>query len=191
MEANYGEIRSKVKTGDVFTFAGSWLMSKAIRWWTNQPVSHTGLAIWLKIGEESRDRLCILEAMEPGGCRLLPMSYLFPQYWGSDTNIYWQSITDQSVSGTKAVEWALEQWGKPYASWLQFLTIMSPAFKKFRQKIGLPLKVGTDRYHCSELVTHSLIAGGFKFSSDPSLMTPGDVQKFTCLSEPVEVLWEG
>jgi hypothetical protein len=188
IESTYGDVRHKIATGDVFTFSGYWLVSKAIQWWTHQAASHSGIAVWLKIGNETRDRLCILEAMEPGGIRILPASVLLPQYWSNNGRVFWQK---NNVDGMKTTEWALEQWGRPYASWLQFLTIMSPTFQAFRRKIGLPLKVGTGRYHCSELVTNSLIAGGFKYDSDPSFATPGDVQKFTCLSELTEVMWEG
>jgi hypothetical protein len=190
-EMSYQKARELIKNGDVLTFAGNWFMSKLIRWWTGDLVSHVGLACWMKFGKDSIDRLCILESMEPGGCRLLPLSHLLPEYWSNDVPVFWQKILIPEIRGEEVLGFALSKWGDKYASWLQFISIMWPWFRKMRSKIGLPVKIGGNRFHCSELVTRAFESAGFKSNKEPALTTPGDVQKFSCLSQPVELIWEG
>lgn len=177
----YKEMREQIKTGDVLTFRGKWFSSKLIRWWTKQNVSHVGFALWLRFGEETEDRLCILESMEPGGIRILPLSIVFNNYG----IMYWQKLI--GLDGHEVIGWALQQWGKPYASWLQFLSIISPRIRKLREKLGFAEKVGEERFHCSELVTRALEFGGYEHNKEPAFTTPGDVQIFPCLTLPAEV----
>jgi hypothetical protein len=176
----YSEAKKFIRDGDVLTFAGHWWISRAIRWFTGQPVSHVGFAIWLRFGLETEDRLCVLESMEPGGIRVVPLSLTM----GESDATYWQKMKWEVVNGNEAIGWALRQWGGRYASWLQFLSFVSPRFRWFRELVGLPPKIG-DGWHCSGLVAQALRFGGFEPPKDPSLVTPGDLWDFTCLEPPV------
>lgn len=175
----YEEAKKFIKDGDVLTFAGSWLVSRLIRWWTGQPVSHVGIALWLRFGEETEDRLCVFESMEPGGVRIIPISLAMET---SDA-VYWQKLDGSQVNPHEAIGWALQQWGGKYASWLQFLSFVSPGFRRLREIVGLPARIG-DGYHCSGLVAQALMFGGFSLPKDPALVTPGDFHRFDCLSAP-------
>ncbi len=177
---NYEEAKKYIKDGDVLTFAGSWRMSRLIRFWTGQKVSHVGIAIWLRFGQETEDRLCVLESMEPGGVRIIPLSMALKE----SNAVYWQKLDSALVDAHEALGWAIQQWGGKYASWLQFLSFISPRFRKLREWRGFPAKVGSG-YHCSELIAEALKFGGYKPPKDPALVTPGDIWDFKCLGEPV------
>lgn len=168
-----------IKDGDVFTFAGDWMTSRLIRAWTGQKVSHVGFALWLRFGIETENRLCVLESMEPGGIRVMPLALVMADCQAT----YHQSLDTEQVNAHEAIGWALTKWGGKYASWLQFVSLMSPAVRRFRERVGLPVQAGGG-YHCSGLVTAALAFGGYRPEKDPSLTTPGDLWDFKCLDAP-------
>lgn len=181
----YSEFRNVVKDGDVITFAGNWWMSRAIRFFTGQPVSHVGFAMWLRFGYETEDRLCVLESLEPGGIRVVPMVLAM----NDSTHVYWQRARQDHVRPGEALGWAIQQWGGKYASWFQFLSFISPRFRWFRSWFFKNPKIGHG-YHCSELVATALEFGGWKPTKPPCLTTPGDIWMFSCL-EPAIMIEEG
>ena len=171
----YSAVKDLVRTGDVLAFRGTWLFSRLIRWYSRQPVSHVGLAVWLRIGEETEDRLCVLEAMEGYGVRLLPLAHALGDYWTHGGAAWWCPLRDL-YDGEEGVGYALAQWGGEYASPYQFAVLMSPTLQRLRHLLGRPDHVGgPDRFHCSELVSRSLAFAGASIPKPACYMTPGDV----------------
>lgn len=171
----YEDARKLIRTGDVLTFSGSWFFSKLIRWWTDQPVSHVGLAIWLK------GRLCILESLESHGVRIVPLSVVMPQYLATGHKVFWQSLI--AGCGEQVADHAISKWGTEYASWRTFLAIISPTYRKFWERFRKPGNGVT----CSELVAHAFYECGMRSEKPEWLMTPGDFHSSPFLSTPEEL----
>jgi len=174
----YSQAESEIKNGDVLTFAGDWLVSKLIRYWTKQEVSHVGLALWLRFGTETEDRLCVLESMEPIGTRIIPLKLALK----SSSKVYWQKL--KSEEPNEILGWAISQWGRKYASWAQFLSFISPTFRRTRKLLGYPTKVGTG-FHCAEFVSEALNFGKCLALKESALMFPGDLWDYDCLDKPI------
>lgn len=66
----YSEIRSDIKTGDVFFTAEKALFSRLIRFFTKSTVSHVGMFVILE------ERVFCVESMEGFGVRTIPASEL-------------------------------------------------------------------------------------------------------------------
>ena len=159
---------SEIKNGDVIAFQGGWLLSKLIKWWTRQEVTHVGLAMWLKPSEDAEPRLCILEAALDG-IRLVPLDVILEQQ--GKNKVYWCGLKDEEV-GKQVLGYALETWGRPYARFWQFVII---AFPYLRKAFNKPLDNDDTRFHCSEIVSRSFERAGYKLDKVPALTTPGDI----------------
>src|SRR5262245_40923397 len=97
-----------IRTGDVFAFRGTALVSWVIRLWTQSLYSHVGIA--LRVKADSLERLCILEATEPGGVRLYPMDLYLEQCRHSGTLVDWFTVTDPHIDRDRVAAYALQQW---------------------------------------------------------------------------------
>lgn len=77
---NYAELRSQIRTGDLFFSAADDFISGAIRLFTRSQISHVGIFIWLE------NRLFIAEAVEGKGVVLSLASSRLARcaraYWG-------------------------------------------------------------------------------------------------------------
>jgi hypothetical protein len=166
-----------VKNGDVLAFSGKWLFSKLIQFWTRDKISHVGLALWIEV--EGAKILCVLEAMEGKGVRLIPLDDYYKSKRPPD--IYWCPIDDEIVDRHKVIAFALNNWNREYANIYQFILFMSPRLQWLRKLMGRSLDTNYDKWHCSELVTNALVFGGFPCEKVPALVSPGDVSRFSCL----------
>lgn len=72
----YGDVRSIAKNGDVLLVEGSGFISKFIRVFTGQSISHVGMFVWLKNG------LFIAEFVEGTGYQIKPASEQILTYEG-------------------------------------------------------------------------------------------------------------
>ena len=179
----YEEIRAYIKTGDVLAFKGTWLISRAIQAWTRKPYSHVGLALWLKTDFETKERLCVLEAMEGLGVRIVPLSHALGKYWKKGGKAYWCPLL--LPRGYDAVKFAQDHWDEAYVSLYQLLLAASPSLQYLRS-----LRTNyTDfeGWHCSELVTRSLMSIGYQHDKKPEFTTPGEVVEFSCLDKSIEL----
>jgi hypothetical protein len=166
-----------IKNGDVLAFSGKWFFSKLIQFWTKDKISHVGLAIWISI--EGTDILCVLEAMEGKGVRIVPLSSYF--LGKKPPDIYWCPINENQIDRQKVIAFALKNWNREYANIYQFILFMSPRLQWLRRLLGKSLDTDYERWHCSELITNALVEGGYPCDKVPALVSPGDVSRFSCL----------
>lgn len=184
----YIDARKLIRTGDILTCAGTAFYSKVIRIVTRSPITHVGIAIWIRFPDENVDRLAILESHAMKGVRLAPLSEVLKNdYWKHGGKVYWQSIADSRIAGTNVAANALKRWSKSYASWYQFLVLGSFTIKTIRYLLNKPMDSDPNGQHCSELVTRALIEAGYKNGNDPSITTPADVSNFSCLGDQIEL----
>lgn len=179
----YSKARGAIKTGDVLAFRGHWLISKLICWWSGSDVSHVGLAVWLKFDYDKDETLCLIEAMDGLGVRITPLSQALEKYWEHGGKAYWLQ-TDSHVA-FNAVKFAQEHWDESYVSLYQILLAASPKLQFLRGWRGAGSNL--DGWHCSELVTRSLMTVGHEPTKLPEYTTPGDVMRFACLRNRVEL----
>ena len=177
------DARDKIQTGDVLLFRKSpSLFGRLIRWYSQSPYSHVGIA--LKIQINGHFRLAIIESLEPQGVRVFPLDFYLAQEKKSGAIIDWYQVTDPTVNREKIADYALAQWGKRYSSPLQFLWSFGWLSNRLRKRYCLPADVNPDRYFCSELVSSALEYAGYvpeKEFTDPVQTSPGQVALFPCL----------
>lgn len=176
---DYAHVRSEIATGDLLLFRGRHPISRVIQWRTKSVFSHVGIAVWVQI--ENTKRLGVLEAKEGWGVRLYPLS----QCLEIGDHVDWFRVVDSSIDSTVAAGWAMEQWGKQYASLWQFIRSFGlfGLSKRLLDALRIPTKVDHDRWFCSCFAAQFLLAGGWHPDEDvdPSLTPPGDVALFPCL----------
>lgn len=178
----YRHAEPLIKTGDILTFKGTWLVSRGIQYVTGQEQSHIGIAVWLHLNGSRR--LCLFESMEGSGVRILPLKRTLEDlYWAKGGKVWWHSYRDQSIDGDKVMKYCFDLWGAGYANHYQFVVILSPLIKKIRKFLGRSFDTDINRWHCSELVCSALINQGYKHDKDPAITTPGDIAKFPCITQ--------
>ena len=91
----------------------------------------------------------------------------------------------EGFNGHTVAAAGLANWNKAYARLYQFLILGSITIKGIRYLFNKSMDNDPKRMHCSELVTHSLMKAGFKWSKDPSITSPAEVASFDCLNEKV------
>lgn len=178
----YKDIRKLINTGDILSCAGPWKLSRLIRYLSHQPVSHVGIACWVRFGGEKR--LCIFEAIEGIGVRLQPLQqYLEHIFWTTPkAKMWWQPIIDPTINGEKVMDFALQHWGDNYVNPYQFAVCLNPWIRRW---LGKSLDLSNDRWHCAELVTRALMEQGFIHGEEPVMTSPGDVTQFNCLGPKI------
>ena len=176
---DYHVARQHIKNGDILLVRGTRIYSRVIQFCTRSVYSHVGIAHWIKT--DGTTRLAVCEAMEGQGVRLFPLS----EYLARGVDVDWYPITDDSINRDKVVAWAMQRWGKDYASPLQFLRSFGLVTKRIADWLRIPTRVDRDRYFCSWFSAEALKHGGWQPESiddkPPCLMTPGDIALFTCL----------
>lgn len=180
----YRFARRLISTGDVFTCRGMWPFSRSIRWWTGDDVSHAGIAIWGRFAHENRERLFMFEAMEGYGVQLIPLSTALERYWSTGGAVFWHPLS-ATFDGGAVANFALQNWTQAYASRYQFILGISPRLRWLRRLRGA--KTDLSGWHCSELVTRSVIAAGYKHEKPPEFTTPGDVGRLMCFRQRLEL----
>jgi len=74
--ADYDDIRSEIKSGDILLCSGSGWFSKMIQGSTNSIWSHVGFVMRL----DAVDRIMVLESLEPLGVRTVPLRKYLSDY---------------------------------------------------------------------------------------------------------------
>jgi hypothetical protein len=175
---HYRDIRESIRDGDLVLVRGRSWQSWFIRQWTQSRFSHCGIAVWVSIGGVGR--LCLLEAVQDHGVRMLPLSQLLDR----DGEFDWFELQSafRGVNRRGIVGFATEQWGKRYASAWQFVRSFSCGIRRVADWMGFEVDTDPHRLFCSEFVVGALGAGGFHPSRDvePAEMSPGDVAELGC-----------
>ena len=178
----YTAARDLIQDGDVLAFRGTRLFSRLIKLWTRSRVSHVGIACWM------HGRLTVVEALEPGGVRVYPLS----RYVGRGCEVDWyqvdQPATDVMTHGAldrqEIVAFALSKWGLRYASPWQFLRSWGWLSRMIAERRGLPADTNPERFFCSELALDALRAGGYQgegYEKPAAETSPADVIELPCL----------
>lgn len=148
--------------------------------------THAGVCFWLN--HEEGQTLCIIEAMEGTGFRIMPLdAYLLDcrQRW---CEVDWYQITDESVDRKTVGRTMLRLWRHqhPYPSVWELLSNFGILTPWVRQKLGLPPETRRQSFTCSEAVAYCLREAGFDFRETftnlPARTPPGHIQRYTCLS---------
>lgn len=184
----YLEARKLIQTGDILACEGTAFYSKIIKFITKSPITHVGVAVWIRFPDDNADRLAVIESHAMKGVRIAPLSEVLREdYWKRGGKIYWQKISDPRINGHDVAANALKRWNKSYANWYQFLVLGSFTLKTIRYFRGKSMDTDTNSQHCSELVTRALMEAGYRHGLDPSITTPADVSSFACLADPIEL----
>ncbi len=178
MSMTFEELKLKAKTGDVISFRGNSLLSTLLKIYTGEAISHIGFVVWLRFGKETADRLCVFHAHPFGGVMVSPLADML------GSGVIWQAT---KLNGDESVGYALEQWGRRYASMFQFLLMTWPWLKAKWESFGLSAKQD-NRFHCSQLVSESLQFAHGELPKSAAEMTPGDVMKLSCLEAPIDIM---
>lgn len=181
---------AQIHTGDVLLFRRSpSLFGRLIRVWTQSPFSHVGVAI--RIVVDGTQRLAILEALEGVGVRLHPLDRYLEECHRDGCKVDWYAVTDDSVDRLKVAGYALQHWGKRYASPWQFAWSWGRLAAWVRRMRGLSVDTDPERYFCSELIAGALVYAGYRPDGDlaiePAETAPGDVALYTCLQRRGEI----
>jgi hypothetical protein len=107
-QRSYQEIRREIRTGDVLLFQGRSPLSMVIRWGTDSPYSHCGIAAWWE------HRLFVFESVGRG-VHIVPVSRAVHSY---DGRVDWWQVKPEfrpSVDLPTLVREAQTELGKPYA----------------------------------------------------------------------------
>jgi hypothetical protein len=165
----YGEIRTRIRTGDVFLYQGTSLISRFIRWGSQSPYSHAGLALWCQ------DRLLVIQSASRG-VEVVPASIAVKRY---DGQVDWWQPKDPVRSalgiGTLANA-AFDELGKPFAV-LPLVALVARMFR--RRDWNNPDMRASESYFCSQLVSRCYRKAGVdlvpqKADQDTS---PGDLSR--------------
>lgn len=177
----------KVQNGDVLLFEGRGLYSAVIRARTRSTITHAGIAVVYQapigIDYKVRRRILVIEAHADGG---VDVNSIEQSRKGSRR--IWHYGLDESIDRDAVVAHALDQCGDAYAEPRQFVrSWILPRW--IRDKLGLAPDSAVDRWHCSELVFSSLIAGGFQPSEpiDAAAVAPVDLRRLEILTHKGEV----
>jgi len=189
-------LKREIKTGDLLACSGNAIYSKIIRkwggfqnwvWnqeWTEDEITHVGLAIWINFPNHG-NRLCIFEAHALKGIRLNPLDLVLNEYHKTGGKIYHQELI--GLSGDLLAQEALKHWTKPYPSIRQFIIAGLKSYQWVRKHLNLPLDVDVNEFHCSELVTQSLIDIGVNYKNGAAVTTPQQVSGFPCFGSLNEI----
>lgn len=194
----YNDIRSLIKTGDIFFFGGKGGFSDIIKNVTKSPYSHVGMAIWMTLPYTKDERLFIIESTTLNnvkdisgefrrGVQIINMSQRLDGYEG---DAWWAPLNNPLTldEKVKMTAWLFQKYssktdydfGQAIESGLDFKGWFKSWFRA---------KPNYKRLFCSELVTKALqIANRVDCSINPSEQTPEDVAEFECLGEKVKIL---
>ena len=164
---DYDESRSQIKNGDVLMYRGRTLESKIIRWATNSPYSHAGLAAWWN------NRLMVLEAVGKGVV-VTPISQNVRSYRG---RVEWFTSVEEIPDDQRLqmVEFAQQELGKEYTLRRALILGLRVLFKRgveSRDKLRRE-----KRLFCSHYVaaTYNAIGRDLKKGISDRFMSPGDI----------------
>jgi len=184
-KANYTQIRSKMKPGDVIAFGGKGHFSEIIKWATRASVSHVGVIM--------QSRMILNGNVQPGffnqiiestslkGFSGVSISRLSDRINHYEGEIWWLPLSDTaqaSLDAKKFFDFCLHQKGKPYDT-PQAVKSALDAFDKAPLIGGMTYNVEDfSKFFCSELVTAALKKGGVIKKINASEVTPIDLCMF-------------
>jgi len=171
------DVEPQIATGDVLLFRGTSLYARLIKLRTESQFSHAGVVYRMKINGHTR--LCVFEALEPGGVRLYPLD----MYVDAGEDIHWYQLNDLTIDREKVADFVQRQWGKRYAMkqiWWSFSRLAGLLRYLFRWKLTEAEK---NQFFCSELVAAALAYAGYKTDDGllPMTTSPGDLVLYPCL----------
>ena len=143
---DYRTARTQIQDGDLLAFEGRSVFSWLIRCVTGSAITHVGFAMWV------RRRLCVLEAMEGRGVRLVPLS----DRLRNGAVVHWSVYSSQIKTRQEVVTHAIAQWGKQYASPWQLLRSFGWLSRRISDRMGWRSDTDPERFFCSELIAASL-----------------------------------
>ena len=165
----------EIQTGDVLLFSGRSWWSRVIRARTRSRWSHVGIAVRLLTPLSITTRCFVIEALEGAGVRVVPFESW--QQW--DGEIQRLSPSLNAERRLDMVRFALQHWGCPYSSPLQFVRSFGLLTTWICRKLRLTrVDLERRRFFCSELVAGALHAAGCKLPKPPAAMSPADVAEF-------------
>ncbi len=196
--ARYHDVRDEIRDGDLILVRGRSWLAWLIRLRTSSPFAHCGLAMWVAVGGERR--LCVFEAMEGIGVQLIPLSTVLARdgafsWYGTWSDITTTGTSDshgcrvQKIDHKQIVAFALQHWGKRYASPWQFVRSFSCLIRRCADWMGFPIDTDPERFYCAEYVIGGMTRAGWWSSQylDPAETTPGDVARMACFYPKGEV----
>lgn len=158
-QRSYSSIRRELQSGDLLFCSGDYLVSRAIRQFTNSPWSHVGIILRV----ESIDRILLLESVEDMGVRFAPLSKYIDDY--DVGRPYMGTLVFGRVSGLKTAQIPkIAQFGAD--------ELTRPYDKSEIGKIVARIALGVGRsrrdreYICSELVYECFSNAGVTFEYD-------------------------
>lgn len=175
---------TEIRNGDVLLFRrSSTLFGRLIRFRTQSPYSHAGIAAWMLVG--GRRYLCVIEAMEGVGVRVFPLPRYLEQASKDGFLIDWFEIIDTSISRDWVAAYAMSTVGKKYASPWQFVWAWGCMSQWVRRIFRLAADTDSERLFCSELVAAALEYSGYVPDADlpqeAAETSPGAIALFPCL----------
>ncbi|HLK30544.1 MAG TPA: YiiX/YebB-like N1pC/P60 family cysteine hydrolase [Puia sp.] len=170
--ANYNEVRSILKTGDILFCSGDYLFSRIIQRLTKSTWSHT--AIIYK--DETLGRVLVLEAEPSVGIRLIPLSKYLTDYNGTKKP-YKGRIFDNKLKTeldkehfSRGISFGLDELTRPYDGH-EIIRIF------FRIVFRMGKRQKNRAYTCSELVHSMYSKAGVDFKFHDSYISPDDIWK--------------
>ncbi len=146
-KANYEDIRSSLKTGDLVFCSGNYYFSKVIQYFTKSVWSHVGVIY----KDEQLGRVLILESEVGIGVRLAPVSKYLKDYHGRNKP-YKGNIVVANINPpvdvkqvNNAISFGLDELTKPYDNF-EILRIM------VRILFRITRRTRDRKYICSELI---------------------------------------
>lgn len=169
-KANYEDIRSSLKTGDLVFCSGNYYFSKVIQYFTKSVWSHVGVIY----KDEQLGRVLILESEVGIGVRLAPVSKYLKDYHGRNKP-YKGNIVVANINPpvdvkqvNNAISFGLDELTKPYDNF-EILRIM------VRILFRITRRTRDRKYICSELIDACYHKAGLKFSIFDNYISPYDI----------------
>ncbi len=134
---NYKDRRENIRTGDAILFESKDLVSRAISFFTGSPITHAGMAKWIRVG--GHRRLFIIEAIVTG----VSLNYMSNRtaWWMPHGELWWHKIKPEHAHlGEAAAAMLMERVGTFY----DFKSLLWQAVKR--------VNIDDSRLFCSEAV---------------------------------------
>lgn len=187
----YADIRDDINDGDLILTRGRSWLARAIHLRTASTFAHCGFAVWIKAA--GLRRLCVLEAIQFHGVRMIPLSDVLRRDGSVDWCGLWSNANPppaddlhrdhvDRIDRDKLLAFALSHWGAPYAPWSQFCRSWGFVVQRLADRIGLDADVAPEAFHCAEYILSALHAAGFQTSeyTHPARLSPGEIARLKC-----------
>lgn len=182
----YGQVRNKMRAGDVIAFSGKGDFSEIIKWATRSDVSHVGVILQSKLLIDDKPQAGffnqIIESTSLNGFSGVSISRLSDRLVNYDGEIWWLPISDtirDKMNLTTFYNFLLHQEHKQY----DLPQAVKAGIDLFDKKILLDKLTRNiedfSRFFCSELVAAGLEECGAIQHINSSEVTPIDLCMFS------------